>query len=132
MILRGGPDAFTGHHCYGAPGRAEDLAGYSRALVSPARKLLDIVRIVAVVDAFLLAPLVYAALTDRESWVSVLGPIHGIGFLLLLVLVVRGVIERYWGWWFPALVAVTLGPPGSLIGDVRIRRALTAEASDRT
>jgi hypothetical protein len=48
------------------------------------------------------------------------------------VLVVRGAIERFWGWWFPALVVVTLGPPGSLIGDVRIRRALTAEASDRT
>ena len=27
---------------------------------------------------------------------------------------------------FPALVVVTLGPPGSLIGDLRIRRALRA------
>lgn len=95
------------------------------------RKLLDLVRIVAIADAFLLAPLVYAALTDREGWVNVLGPVHGIGFLILLVLVVRGVTERYWGWWFPALVVVTLGPPGSLIGDLRIRRALTAEATDR-
>lgn len=93
------------------------------------RKLLDIVRIVAIADAFLLAPLVYAALTHRESWVDVLGPVHGIGFLILLVLVVRGAIERYWGWWFPALVVVTLGPPGSLIGDVRIRRALAAEGA---
>jgi hypothetical protein len=52
-----------------------------------------------------------------------------VGFLLLLVLVVRGATERFWGWWFPALVVVTLGPPGSLLGDVRIRRALTAEGA---
>lgn len=99
--------------------------------MNTARKLLDIVRVVAIADALLLAVLVYAALTDRESWVSVLGPIHGIGFLALVGLVVRGVTERHWGWWFPALVVVTLGPPGSLIGDVRIRRALSAETRDR-
>jgi hypothetical protein len=97
--------------------------------VNTARKLLDAVRIVAIADAFLLVPLVYAALADREGLVSVLGPIHGVGFLLLLVLAVRGATERFWGWWFPALVVVTLGPPGSLIGDVRIRRALTAEGA---
>jgi len=44
------------------------------------------------------------------------------------VLVVRGVTERFWGWWFPVLVVVTLGPPGSLIGDLRIRRDLDAAA----
>ena len=36
----------------------------------------------------------------------------------------RGAAEERWGWWFPALVVVTLGPPGSLIGDLRIRRGL--------
>ena len=96
--------------------------------MSPARKLLDAVRIVAIVDALLLVVLLFAALTDRESWVSVLGPVHGIGFLALLAMVVRGVTERFWGWWFPMLVVVTLGPPGSLIGDVRIRRELAAAA----
>ncbi|MCP9488531.1 MAG: DUF3817 domain-containing protein [Solirubrobacteraceae bacterium MAG38_C4-C5] len=97
--------------------------------MSPARKLLDAIRVVAVLDALLLVVLVFAALTDRESWVSVLGPIHGVGFLALLVMVVRGVIERFWGWWFLALVVVTLGPPGSLIGDLRIRRELDTAAS---
>jgi len=97
--------------------------------VSDPRTLLDRIRIVAVLDALLLAPLVFAALTDRDEWVSVLGPIHGIGFLILLVLVVRGVVERFWGWWFPAIVVVTLGPPGSLIGDLRIRRELDAAAN---
>ena len=95
--------------------------------MSSARKLLNAIRVVALLDALLLAPLVFAALTDREDWVSVLGPVHGVGFLLLIVMVVRGVIERHWGWWFPALVVVTLGPPGSLIGDVRIRRDLDRE-----
>jgi Domain of unknown function (DUF3817) len=90
------------------------------------RKLLDIVRAVAIADAVLLVFLVAAAVTEAEGVVDVLGPIHGIGFLALLYLVGRGAIDRLWGWWFPALVVVTLGPPGSLIGDLRIRRTLPA------
>lgn len=88
------------------------------------RRQLDIVRIVAVLDALLLVPLVVAAISGADGVVGVLGPIHGVGFLALLFLVARGAGERLWGWWFPALVVVTLGPPGSLIGDLRIRRAL--------
>lgn len=88
------------------------------------RRLLDVIRVVAIVDAVLLIVLVVCALTDREAIVSVLGPIHGVGFLGLLYLCVRGAGEGLWGWWFPALVVVTLGPPGSLIGDRRIRRRL--------
>jgi hypothetical protein len=85
---------------------------------------LTTVRRVALVDALLLVPLVVAAVTGAEGLVSVLGPIHGLGFLVLLFLCARGAGEGRWGWWFPALVVVTLGPPGSLIGDVRIRRGL--------
>lgn len=85
-------------------------------------KQLNIVRVVAVLDAMLLVPLVYAAITDREGLVDVLGPLHGVGFLILVALTARGAVGRLWGWWFPALVVVTLGPPGSFIGDVRIRR----------
>ncbi len=87
------------------------------------RRRLNVVRGVAIADAFLLVPLVIAALSDSDL-VSILGPIHGCGFLLLLFLVVRGVGDGLWGWWFPAIVVVTLGPPGSLYGDVRIRRSL--------
>ncbi len=83
---------------------------------------LNTVRVVAVLDALLLVPLVYAALTDAEGAVDVLGPLHGVGFLILAALTARGALLRLWGWWFPALVVVTLGPPGSFIGDVRIRR----------
>jgi hypothetical protein len=85
---------------------------------------LRLIRIVAIIDFVLLVPLVAAALSHAESVVDVLGPIHGVGFLLLLFLCVRGVGEGRWGWWFPVLVVVTLGPPGSLIGERRIRRGL--------
>jgi hypothetical protein len=85
---------------------------------------LDVIRVVAVLNALLLAPLVVAAVAGGERVVDVLGPIHGFGFLVLLFVCVRGAGEEMWGWWFPAIVVVTLGPPGSLIGDLRIRRRL--------
>jgi hypothetical protein len=88
------------------------------------RRRLNVIRVVALLDALLLAPLVVAAVAGAEGVVDVLGPIHGFGFLVLLFLCVRGAGEGMWGWWFPAIVVVTLGPPGSLIGDLRIRRRL--------
>jgi hypothetical protein len=91
---------------------------------SVVRRRLNLIRIVAIVDALLLVPLVIAALNDAEGVVNWLGPIHGVGYLILLFLCARGAAERLWGWWFPAIVIVTLGPPGSLIGDVKIRRQL--------
>ena len=78
----------------------------------------------AILDFALLVPLVVAAVRHAEGVVSILGPIHGAGFLLLMGLCVLGVTDRRWGWWFPAIVAVTLGPPGSLYGERRIRRDL--------
>lgn len=92
------------------------------------RRLLRWVAIAAAVDFLLLVPLVYASLSDNHSLVSVLGPIHGIGYLIQLFLTVRGAGERLWGWWFPAIVVVTLGPPGALIGHIKISR----ELADRT
>ena len=88
------------------------------------RRSLDRVRIVAIADALLLVPLVIAAVSNAEGLVSVLGPLHGVGFLLLMYLTVVGSGRGLWGWWFPAIVLVTAGPPGSLIGDLRIRRTL--------
>jgi hypothetical protein len=86
---------------------------------------LNLIRWVALLDFLLLIPLVIAALSDAHGVVSVLGPIHGAGFVLLVGLCIRGWSEDRWGLWFPALVVVTLGPPGSLIGERRIRRELT-------
>jgi integral membrane protein len=87
---------------------------------------LNLIAVVAIADAALLAVLLWASLGDREGLVHVLGPIHGIGFLLLLVLCIRGVVEERWDWWFPTLVVVTGGPPGSLIGDYVLRRKLAS------
>jgi hypothetical protein len=87
-------------------------------------KQLSVIRIVAILDLALLVPLVIAALTHAERVVDFLGPAHGIGYLFLLFLCVRGVAQGRWGWWFPAIVAVTLGPPGSLYGEHRIRKQL--------
>ncbi len=88
------------------------------------RRRLNLIRPIAIVDALLLVALVIAALNENESVVDWLGPLHGVGYLILLFLCARGAAERLWGWWFPAIVVVTLGPPGSLIGDVKIRRDL--------
>jgi integral membrane protein len=85
---------------------------------------LNLIAVVAVLDALLLAVLLWASFGDRESVVHILGPIHGIGFVLLLVLCLRGTVEERWDWWFPALVVVTGGPLGSLLGDYVLRRRL--------
>jgi hypothetical protein len=90
------------------------------------RRLVNVIAVVAVLDVMLLAPLVWAAFTDREDLVSVLGPIHGAGFLVLLFLCIRGVVAERWGWWWPLLIVLTLGPIGSLIGDLVVRRELRA------
>jgi Domain of unknown function (DUF3817) len=85
---------------------------------------LNVIRVVAVADALLLVLLVTAAVNDADGVVNWLGPIHGVGFLALLYLCAQGAGMGLWGWWFPAIVVVTLGPPGSLIGDLKIRRRL--------
>lgn len=90
------------------------------------RRLLRRIAVVAVVDAALLAVLLTASLNDWEAWVDVLGPVHGLAFLLELFLAVRGAGERFWGWWFPAAVVVTGGPLGALIGHRVVTRRLAA------
>lgn len=89
----------------------------------PDRRLLNAVLAVGIVDALLLVVLLYVAFVDRsDSAVSVLGPIHGVGYLLLLGLTGRGAVDGQWGWWFPGLVLVTGGPLGSIVGEVVLRR----------
>jgi hypothetical protein len=88
-----------------------------------ARRQLNITLAVGLADAALLVVLVYFAFIDRsDTAVHILGPIHGFGFLALLLLTGNGALQKLWGWWFPALVVVTGGPLGSIIGDVVLRR----------
>lgn len=93
-----------------------------------ARRLLRQVAIVAFVDFLLLVALLYASLSDAEGAVSVLGPLHGIGFLLSVYLAGRGAGEGHWAWWFPAAVLLTAGPPGALVGHRIVSRRLDQRA----
>ncbi|CAA9515277.1 MAG: hypothetical protein AVDCRST_MAG13-3035 [uncultured Solirubrobacteraceae bacterium] len=94
--------------------------------VAATRRQLNLILIIGIADFLLLLVLLWASFTEREEAVSVLGPIHGVGFLALLFLCARGAGERRWGWWFPAIVLVTGGPIGSLVGDFALRRKLPA------
>jgi hypothetical protein len=96
----------------------------------PPRRLLNTVLAVGVADFLLLLVLLYVAFIDRsDATVHVLGPIHGVGFLILLSLTLYGATQRFWAWWFPALVLVTGGPIGSLAGELVLRRRLPARAA---
>lgn len=95
------------------------------AVKRPDRRLLNAALAVGVADALLLVALLYVAFVDRsDAAVHVLGPIHGIGYLLLLALTGRGAVAGEWGWWFPGLVLVTGGPLGTIVGEVVLRRRL--------
>jgi hypothetical protein len=89
-------------------------------------RLLRWVSIAAAIDFLLLLPLVVASISNADGVVSVLGPIHGIGFLVQVFLTIRGAADKLWGWWFPAIVIVTAGPPGALIGHLKIARDAAA------
>jgi|RhiMethySRZTD1v2_1073278.scaffolds.fasta_scaffold762357_2 integral membrane protein len=87
------------------------------------RRALNLVLAIGIADALLLVVLMYFAFVDRsDAAVSVLGPVHGIGFLILLYLTVTGAANKRWGWWFPGIVLITGGPLGSIIGDLVLRR----------
>jgi hypothetical protein len=88
---------------------------------------LRIVRVVALVDLVLLLALVSAALTGHHEIVQVLGPLHGINFLFLLVIVGVGAIDGVWAWWFPVAVLLTAGPPGAFLGEWIIHRRVGAQ-----
>jgi len=66
---------------------------------------------------------VLSALAGTRSLVHILGPLHGVNFLILLVTAGTAALDGLWGWWFPALILVTAGPIGTFIGErVIIRR----------
>ena len=89
------------------------------------RRLLNVILVVGVLDAVLLLVLLYFAFVNRnEEMISLLGPIHGLGFVALLGLTAKGAMDARWGWWFPIAVLVTGGPLGSIVGELRLRRAL--------
>lgn len=87
---------------------------------------LRLVRWAALADLFLLIALVGSSLSGRRDFVSVLGPVHGGNFLLLVVLVYTGAADRLWGWWFLAATFFSGGPLGAFIGERVIVKRLGA------
>jgi hypothetical protein len=86
------------------------------------RATLNLVLTVGIVDGLLLVVLLYFAFVNRDDGaVSVLGPIHGLGYVYLLYLTATGAMRGTWGWGYFGLVAVTLGPAGAIFGARRMR-----------
>ncbi len=90
------------------------------------RRRLRVLRRLALLDAVLLIALVLSALTGTRSLVHILGPLHGVNFLILLVTAGTAALDGLWGWWFPALILVTAGPIGTFIGGRAIARRAAA------
>lgn len=88
------------------------------------RKKLMQVRWLAWADLVLLILLLMATFAHEREWVRVLGSVHGVSFIALMVVAGVGAVDRLWGWWFPAIILVTTGPPGALLGEWLILRRL--------
>src|SRR3954453_9900036 len=84
----------------------------------------------AIADAlFLVALLVTLALGGRGAG-GAPAALYAFGFIYLLYLAAKGAMDRRWGWWYVALVAVTLGPIGAIIGERRLRARIPAAAPE--
>lgn len=92
--------------------------------VAQIQRRLRWIRWIALADFILLVVLVASSLSGARAWVSLLGPLHGGNFLLLLTLVGVGAADGLWSWWFPAGVLITGGPIGAWVGEWLISRRL--------
>lgn len=86
------------------------------------RRRLRAVRLLALLDLALLIALVASSLADRRGLVQVLGPIHGVNYLMLVAVAATAALDGLWGWWFPLAIVLTAGPPGALLGEWLIAR----------
>src|SRR3954452_6031210 len=85
----------------------------------------------AIADAlFLVALLVTLALGGRGGGGVPAAPaaLYTFAFIYLLYRATKGAMDRRWGWWYVALVAVTLGPIGAVIGERRLRARIPPAA----
>ncbi|HVF78464.1 MAG TPA: hypothetical protein VNA28_09205 [Solirubrobacteraceae bacterium] len=87
---------------------------------------LNIILVLAIVDAVLLVPLLLHRFADLDIPTFPIGMTHGLLFIALVGLCVKGALDKLWGWWFPAITVITGGPLGSIVGDLVIRRKIAA------
>lgn len=108
-----------------APSSTPSSPGRAASDVAATKRQLNLVLALGIADLILFLILVWVAFIDRsDAGVSVIGPIHGICFVALLALTANGAVQGRWGWWFPVITLVTTGPPGSIIGDLILRKQL--------
>ena len=91
---------------------------------------LRILRWSAWIDLILLIALVASALSNQRDFVHVLGPLHGINFLLLVAIAATAALDGLWSWWFPLAVFFTGGALGALIGERIIKRRIETQSTD--
>lgn len=104
--------------------RAAPAGPVGPADLSRAVRQLRALAIVGLVDAALVISLLIGLLVDTGAPMSVLGSLHGVGFVSELYLAARGAGERWWGWWYVAAIGLTGGPLGLAFGHVRARRQM--------
>ncbi len=95
------------------------------------RRKLRIVQWAAWIDLILLVALIASSLSKQRDFVHVLGPLHGINFLLLVVIVATAALDGLWGWWFPVAILLTGGAPGALVGEWIIKRGIASQIGSR-
>src|SRR3954469_5655241 len=93
---------------------------------------LNVILGAALADALFLVALVVALAIGGRGAAGVPAALYAFGFIYLLYLAAKGAMDRRWGWSYLALVALTLGPIGALVGERRMRARLPAAAPSET
>src|SRR3954463_1522586 len=89
---------------------------------------LNVILGAALVDAVFLVALLVALAIGGRAAARVPAALYAFGFVYLLYLAAKGAMDRRWGWSYLALIAMTLGPIGALVGERRMRAQLPAAA----
>src|SRR3954447_15632788 len=89
---------------------------------------LNVVLGAALADALFLVALIVALAIGGRAAAGVPAALYAFGFIYLLYLAAKGAMDRRGGWSSLALIAVTLGPAGAIIGAQRMRARLRAAA----
>ena len=77
--------------------------------------MMRALRVVALLETVSFAVLILASVLKRTTGpdlVPVIGPLHGVLFLGVVVLVLANLERLRWSWWF-TLVMLTTGSPGA-------------------